>query len=283
MFKPKPTLLFDIGGTNMRLSLSESGRDIGTPIIVRTPADFRRGMIRLRDLKEELIGTRSVRLAVGGVAGALDRKRGRLTQSPLRGWVGKPLLQELPKALGCRVMFENDSALVGLGEAVFGAGKSHDIVAYITVSTGVGGARIVGGRVDANALGFEPGHQIISFDGPACTQCGHRGDLQSFIGGRSLERQYRKKPWEIHDAEVWDRAAHHLAIGLVNVTVFWSPDVIVLGGSMFKNPGVSIPVVRKYLKKELSVFHRTPKITRGTLGDVGGLWGALALARTRKG
>jgi hypothetical protein len=52
---------------------------------------------------------------------------------------------------------------------------------------------------------------------------------------------------------------------------------------MFKNPGVSIPVVRKYLKKELSVFHRTPKITRGTLGDVGGLWGALALARTRKG
>ena len=33
--------------------------------------------------------------------------------------------------------------MVGLGEAVHGAGRGNCIVMYMTISTGVGGARIV--------------------------------------------------------------------------------------------------------------------------------------------
>ena len=59
----------------------------------------------------------------------------------------------------------NDSDLDGLGEATVGAGKGFNIVAYITVSTGIGGVRIVGGKIDVSTYGFEPGHQIIDADG----------------------------------------------------------------------------------------------------------------------
>jgi glucokinase len=63
-----------------------------------------------------------------------------------------------PTKLGCAAVGRRCG---GLGEAVFGAGKGREIVVYMTISTGVGGARIVGGKIDASAMGFEPGHQII--------------------------------------------------------------------------------------------------------------------------
>src|SRR4030066_415253 len=50
-------------------------------------------------------------------------------------------------------------------EKVKGAGKGFNIVAFLTIGTGVGGARIVGGKPDANVFGFEPGHQIIDLGG----------------------------------------------------------------------------------------------------------------------
>ena len=58
----------------------------------------------------------------------------------------------------------NDTAVVGLGEAHRGAGIGYNIVTYITVSTGVGGTRIVDGRIDRRIYGFEPGHQTIDID-----------------------------------------------------------------------------------------------------------------------
>ena len=41
------------------------------------------------------------------------------------------------------------------------------------------------------------------------------------------------KPYEIPQADaIWDQLAYYLAHGLRNSILYWSPDVIVLGGSM---------------------------------------------------
>ena len=82
----------------------------------------------------------------------------------LPGWIRKPFSERLKAELACPVFLENDSAIVALGEAHHGAGKGDDIMAYLTVSTGMGGARIVHGAIDVNVFGFEPGHQYIDFD-----------------------------------------------------------------------------------------------------------------------
>lgn len=161
-------LLFDIGGTNIRLAISKDGKTFGNPKIFSTPKSFNDGMRFIKKEALEISGGKKIKAVAGGIAGHLDKNKTKLAGSPnLPAWVGKPLKRALEDSFGAPVVLENDASVVGLGEAVFGAGKGKSIVAYITVSTGIGGARIVDGRIDKSSSGFEPWHQIINFDDKA--------------------------------------------------------------------------------------------------------------------
>ena len=103
-----------------------------------------------------------INAAAGGVPGILNKEKTVLLSAPnLEKWEDVFLKEALEKALDVPVRLENDAALGALGEAVFGAGKDKRIVAYFTVSTGVGGARVTDGRLDEGAFGFEPHRQIV--------------------------------------------------------------------------------------------------------------------------
>lgn len=273
-------LLFDIGGTKMRLAVSRDGNSFAKPKIVEMPKDFDEGMSLFEKTAAELSGGEKIARVVGGVKGPLDKDNGVLLNPPdLPGWAGKPVRKTLEEALGVEVELENDAALAGLGEAVFGAGKGQKIVVYLTMSTGIGGARIVDGRIDENARGFEPGHQVIDLKSTLPCGCGGRGHLEAFIGGASIARRYGKKPEHINDSTVWDEVARILAYGLNNTVVHWSPHVVVLGGSLMHK--VSIEKVSSHLKDILTIFPTPPPIVRAKLGDIGGLYGAVAYLHER--
>src|SRR3989339_806271 len=103
-------ILIDIGGTKMRIGVPKEGGDaLGTSCIIHTPET----------------GDEAVRLLVA-------------TGREIAGDA------ELEGGFGAPAVIENDAAVVGLGEARYGAGKSYEIVAYLTISTGVGGAKISG-------------------------------------------------------------------------------------------------------------------------------------------
>lgn len=263
-------LLFDIGATKMRLAVSQDGREFGEPKTLPTPRDFKGGISAFVETAKELAGGQRIDMAVGGIVGPFNKEKTGLTNTPnLPEWNDKPFKEELEKAIGAPVYFENDADLAGLGEAHFGAGKGCGIVAYLTISTGVGGGRIVDGKIDRNALGFEPGHQIIAPDGK---------DLEEHISGRALEERYNKPPKEIRDPAVWEEEAVMLAYGLSNVAVLWSPNVIILGGSMILGePAIPIERVRFHLKKALKIFSEPPPVEKSALGDSAGLYGASAL------
>lgn len=82
----------------------------------------------------------------------------------------------------------NDADLVGLGEAVYGAGKGYKVVAYFTVSTGVGGARIVNKRIDKGVFSFEPGWQYVY--GQGLNSCNRQmyDFLEFFVSGTALAK-----------------------------------------------------------------------------------------------
>ena len=65
-------ILFDIGGTNMRVALSRDGQTFEEPRIVSTPKDFDAGMLALKNIATELTGGANIDAAGGGIAG--DRK-----------------------------------------------------------------------------------------------------------------------------------------------------------------------------------------------------------------
>ena len=278
-------ILFDIGGTKMRVAGSKDLASFGDPKIVHTPKDYDEGVTLLKDTIKEISQGGKIESIAGGIAGPFSGRKAVLVGSPnLSGWIGKPLKADLENEFGAPVFIENDSAVVALGEAHFGAGRGYEIMSYITVSTGVGGARIVGGRIDEKAVGFEPGHQIIDADQSMCGEC-DGNYLGNYISGKGLEKRFGMPPVEIKDEKVWnDELPKYLAYGLNNTIVHWSPDVIVLGGSMMiGDPAISIDKTKAYLKEMLKIFPELPEIKKAELGDVGGLYGAMAYARQKIG
>jgi len=272
-------LLFDIGGTKMRLALSD-GEKLGESIILPTPQKFDDGISLFIKTVNELTKGEKLKLSVGGIR-RLDKTKSMLVPDfRLPDWSGKPLKEKLVEVTRAPVYLENDTALVGLGEAIEGAGKGFRIVSYLTVSSGVGGVRIVEGKIDKNIYGFEPGHQIIDLDWskhPELKDLENEGfgQLEAYISGVSLEKRFGKSPKDINDEVLWDDIEQILTFALKNTIVYWSPEAIVLGGGMFGSPGISIDNVKNKLEKTLKIFPEVPKILRAQLGDIGGLHGAL--------
>ncbi|MBI2039215.1 MAG: ROK family protein [Candidatus Niyogibacteria bacterium] len=249
-------LLFDIGATKTRIAVSDGDR-MGEPVIIPTHQNFDEALrVFVSAAQKVLNGARPEKI-VGGATGKIARHA--------------PLKKTLEDALSAPVMLENDAALAGLGEAHFGAGRGREIVAYFTISTGVGGARIVRGAIDANAQGFEPGFHII--------ETATRQTLEDAISGRAVERRFGVKPEAIRDAQLWEELAEKLAVGIHNAVVFWSPDIVILGGSMILgNPAIPLERIHAHLAALPQIFPELPTIEKAALGDSAGLYGALALA-----
>ncbi len=267
-------ILFDIGGTKIRVANVSRPDSFDTPTVFATPKTFDEGIELLKKKISELSGGESIEYIIGGIAGMYsEEKRALLDGRNLSDWVGKPISKILSESFGAEVIIDNDAALVGLGEAVFGAGKGFDIVAYITVSTGVGGARIVGKELDERSLGFEPGKQIIDL---------HGDTLENLISGGAVEEKTGKKPEEIKDPVFWDGLAKTLSYGLNNIVVNWSPSVVVVGGSMMNEVGISIELAEKYLHEVLGKYPNIPPLKKAELGDFGGLYGGLAMLQNIK-
>ncbi len=260
----------------MRIAVSPDGKNINEPRIIPTSQDnFEEGLKIFKQTADELSKGQKIEAVAGGIAVAFNEDKSiPVGTSHLHGWINKPLKAELNKLFQAPVFLDNDTAVVGLGEATQGAGINHNLVAYLTISTGIGGARIVNKQIDRNTFGFEPGHQVIVIDGENC-HCGGKGHFEAYVGGWYLEKKYGKKAEEISDPAVWDEVARYLAVGLNNSIVHWSPDIVVLGGSVMKS--ISLDKVKTYLKDYLTIFPKTPEIVLSSMGDFAGLHGALEL------
>jgi len=249
------SILFDMGATKTRLAYSVDGEIFENPEVFETPKDYEHGLKFFIEKVKSLVGDREIKKIVGGMSRSV--------------WNGEKFKTDLENEFQAQIFIENDAAMVGLGEANWGAGKGFEIVAYITVSTGVGGARIVGGKIDERAIGFEPGNLIMDIN--------TRKTLENMISGKALQERTGKYPKEMTDQTVWDEFAKILAFGLNNIIVEWSPNVVVLGGSMITgNPSIPIDKTEKYLKEILKIFPELPIIKKAELGDFGGLYGGLA-------
>jgi len=276
-------LLFDIGGTKMRLAFSRDGERVEEPRVVPTPQNFDEAVRVFVNAGKELSLGAPIRAIAGGITGALDEERDMLLRAPhTENWIGKSLKKEVEREFGVPAFFENDSAVCGLGEAIYGAGRGSKIMMYMTVSTGVGGARIVNGVIDPSHHGFEPGQQILDMPHSFRANTNPSGSLEGFVSGKALQKRFNKKPKEVTDTNVWEELAGELAFGLHNSIVHWTPDTVVLGGSMITgDPAISVEKTQNYLRDILKVYHEVPLIKKAELGDFGGIWGALELARQK--
>lgn len=259
-------IVFDIGGTSTRVARIE-GTTVAELHKFPTPQDPSRAVVNLAEAARAL-GAEPVEAAAGCIAGVI--KAGVVLRSPnLKQWDGFNFAERLSEALGARASIGNDAAVAALGEARFGAGKGAAILAYVCVGTGVGGARVVGGRLDAFTHGFEPGQMIMETEKGAT--------LESLVSGGALKRLFNTFPGKIPAGE-YLRRVDILAAGLHNCLTLWSPDRLIMGGGAINDAdGYKLADIKAALKKIPNIFPSLPDISRSELGEYVGLYGALAL------
>lgn len=267
-------ILVDIGGTKMRVATTVDLERFERPQIFHTPGKYHQGIQTLIDaINTASEGATITRIMVGMPGVVAEDHRSLITNGNIPDWKEKPVAADLEKAFGGRVHIENDTALCGLGEAVSGAGKGARVVMYLTVSTGAGGVRIVDGVIDLPDRSAEIGYQYLTIEEP----------LQRFadlVSGRSISKRFGMAPRDLgKDHEVWEELARYVAIGVHNSILHWTPDRVVLGGSMFNEIGIPVDRVAFYVKEIMRGLPLVPEIVHSSLGDVGGLWGGLARLR----
>ena len=267
-------LLFDIGGTKTRLAVTTDLVSFDEPTILDTPHDFDEAISVISSKALEICGGQMAR-AAGGIAGPLNKeKTGLFDAINLSDWNGKNFAEEFSKKISAPVSIENDTAIVGLGEAVYGPGKNYNIVVYFTISTGVNAAKISNHAIDENVFGFEVGKQIIDIDNSMNMGSSGLGTLEDFVSGRETERRYGMHPKEIPDRSIWKDYAKWAAVGVYNTVLHWSPEMIVFGGSMMNDIEV-VDIDNKLRELLADVYPESPKLVKAELGSFGGLWGAL--------
>jgi len=271
---------FDIGGTKTRVSVSHDGETYVEPRKFETPKRFEELLTAIHDTARELGGDGHIDAAGGGIACPIDRTERKLCWAPNipEEWLEHSLTHGLGERFDAPVFIDNDTTVIGLGEACHGAGQGYPIVVYMTVSTGVGGARIVHGKPDTAGISSEPGRQYIDFDRTACPTC-EDASMLGYASGAATERRFNMKPYEVRDPQVWENMALWVAYMLNNTIVHWSPDVVVMGGSMITgDPAIPLDRIRGHLERILS-YPKLPEIKHAELGDFGGMYGAMEFVR----
>jgi fructokinase len=206
--------------------------------------------------------------------------------------IGRPLQQDLNRALGREVRLANDANCFALSEAADGAGAGARVVFGVILGTGVGGGIVVDGRVlvGPNAIAGEWGHNPLpwpepdEYPGPEC-YCGRRGCNEMFLSGGGLVRAFggtHGTAQEIAAAAVRgepgavaaiDRYTTRLAKALAGVINILDPDVIVLGGGLSNIDAVYTRVPRIWSAWIFSDRVDT-RLVRAAHGDSSGVRGA---------
>ena len=240
----KETMLaIDIGGTKIAVALVD-GAVVLERDIVATPATAgpEAVMSAATEVARRLLATCEARPIAVGVACAGLVRNGHvraLSHDLLPGWRHVPLAERLQWGLGSPVFVLNDAQAAAFGESVYGAGRRHESLLFVTVSTGVGGGVVLDRRLWSGATGLAGhiGHL-------------HGGRLERVTSGTALAQRAAERGHPISAREVlaaaeegqqWaeellDDGVRALSDVLTDVKLLLDLELVVLGGGVGLNP-----------------------------------------------
>ena len=301
----------DIGGTHIRVAVYEPNSIVPLDHH-RTRSQATEAGVYDRLVKAiETVWPKEKVDAIGIASpGPLDPHTGTILATPnIPDWKNFPLSSKLCNHFGVTVHLGNDANMAGLAEWQYGAGKGHQDLVYLTISTGIGGGVISNGHLlqGFHGMGAELGHMIIDPDGPLCG-CGRHGHLESFSSGPSIARYVTEQislgqkstlhagadltAHQVADAahqgdplaiSAFERAGHYLGLGVANYLAIFDPSILIFGGGVSQVGDLLFRPFEDSLRKHTFHPHYLDDlvITKAALGDDAGLLGALALARMR--
>jgi glucokinase len=250
-------------------------------------------------------------LAMGlGLVGQTDPATGIWIRAMnLQVYTPVPLGPQLSERYGLPVRIDNDVHAATLTELRLGAGREFGDFIYLNVGTGIACGIVCNGQLVRGAANYagELGHMVVETDGDWCDQCGRRGCLEPIASGGGMldhvraglvdypdsllhepERSGHLTAGTIFEAAdagdplagaVAERAARALGVALVNLLNILNPEIVLLGGGVFRNRW-GIARLRAYVAAKAlpAAFQSCKGIVPSQFVDKVGLVGAASLA-----
>ena len=268
-------LAIDIGGTKVLAALVEDG---SVRAERRIATDITRGPAALIEAVVDLAAPWAGRYgAVGAsVTGLVRDGRWRaLNTATLDLPDSFPLAEALAKRLGAPAHCVNDAQAAAWGEYVAGAGQGVDM-AFLTVSTGVGGGLVLGGRLRQGLAGSFG--QFVDEDGVRVEDraAGRWLAAEAAALGRPADAAAvfaaAGEPWA---ERLLAASAARVAALCRNVQLAVDPERIVIGGGIGLAPGYLDRLRLALADLDPAV---APRLAPAGLGAHAGVIGAAALA-----
>lgn len=230
-----------------------------------------------------------------GTPGVPDAASGTVYRAPnLPGWERRGLLHDLTLLLGSNgsmVIVENDANLCAIGEHARGAAQGVEVVACLTVGTGIGMGILINGRLFRGAHGAAGEIADLPYGQVPAGVVAHRpGPVEVVAAGDAIVSAARDAGLSVSTAKavfesarqgderagrvVADEAAK-LARVVSVVTAVLDPSLIVLAGGIGRNADLLAAPMRQELAQTIPLV---PDIVEGRLGDDAVLVGAIATA-----
>ncbi len=227
------SILVDIGATNLRVAIGESGgRILGklsqpTRKLGKSNAIPNQIIEMASKLMQKITIFKSdlISIAIGSV-GPIDATKGTIVSTANLPYTDVPLREHLMGRFDVPVGLLGDCVAGVLGEQKFGAAKNVGNVVYVTFSTGIGVGAMVDGHLLEGRMGNAAmaGHMIVSLQSDMICGCGQRGHWEAYSSARNipnyaksimrsledsdsaLMKIYRNDPTKITSRSVFDAA-----------------------------------------------------------------------------
>jgi glucokinase-like ROK family protein len=231
-----------------------------------------------------------------GVPGIVVPESGAVKIAPALDWKDFPLKQQLVERYSLPIAIENDVNLAALGELWFGSGVDESDLVLLTIGTGIGAGIIINGAIynGARNMAGEVGYFLPDRSCLGQSYPGF-GALEQFVSGTGIANRARamlresRSPLELESltaqsvfeaarrAEGWATAVmeetiDYLAQLIAAITTIFDPEMILLGGGVYKSSDLLIEPIRERLMGALLVV---PEVRPSKLGDRAAVMGAI--------
>ena len=281
------TVIIDLTGQVMAMTENK----------LRTPSDSEKMLTQITDdiratIKQANLRSRRRLVGIGFASpGFLDREAGvALEAVHIRGWKNVPVVEHLGKAFGQRVILEEATRAMALGELWFGQGRQEKNFVCLDLGFGIGVGIVSNGSLHygVSETGGEIGHTTVNRHGLRC-RCGKRGCLETVASGEAIGRLANRSSASAaaKAARTGDRTAKrvireagtYLGIAAANLVNLLNPGLLVLNGGLCRMGDLLLEPFTKSLNRHaLNRSLAAARIELSALGSRAGAMGAATLA-----
>ncbi|HEX8194660.1 MAG TPA: ROK family transcriptional regulator [Pyrinomonadaceae bacterium] len=310
----KPTLLqlrkdqpvavgVDITPTTTSVALANLAGEILEQQSFQTSPDgektFEQIIKRLLKIKSKLKSD-SVEIGVS-VPGLVDAATGIVSYVPYFQWKHWNLKQKIERAAELPVVIDNDANAIALAELWFG-GLEHTVKNFVSVlvAEGIGTGIIFDGQIYRGNQGAagEFGHMVVGSKNKVVCSCGSTQCWEAFASNKATLARFNdltdRKAENVEEVfslaleqnaealRIVNETTRYLALGIVNLIVGLSPEIIVISGKITR---IWSLIERQLLETvETNIRQKLPEIQikASTLGEQPTLQGAISLSLIHK-